>query len=366
MRETPQTKSSGPRKEYTMTTKAETKMLPMNDPKMCWARVWCRETGIAGGQGGYEKACHLKQTGDHTCGFHKKKGLQMGLITEERPTTWGEDDNVCPNDKKEGADIKWKCSPPDYSLTHGDHKYKVRDETVGKDLLRDKMNKKMIAMEKSLTAMKEKLAKETEKREKAESITKQLIMAHYDLKSHFTHKRTEGEWVPAEATDDEVVKDFKELKHWIDVLHRQTDYDECCKIVRQSQTEKGYHGNLASQDFNELFWETFKNPGDLVKVPENYIPPDDVPEAVEVESDMRAMLFNIADNIVQDKCDNRDAAMKRIAVHCIAWERCEEAYMNLRNPDPELIPLLQKYHNDRKALKAAGAGKIKKRARPQK
>tara|TARA_R110000796_G_scaffold243641_1_gene366300 strand:- start:1362 stop:2414 length:1053 start_codon:yes stop_codon:yes gene_type:complete len=332
---------SSNRRPKGMTTKRQTKFLPMNHPDMCWARVWCRETGIAGGQGGYEKACHLQQTGDHICGFHKKKGLQMGLITEERPNYWGEDGNVCPNDKKEGADIKWKCAPPDYSLTHGDHKYKVRDETVGKDLLRDKMNKKMEAMEKKVKSMEKQLAKETEKRHAAEELAKQMVIAHYELGNHFSNKRDgEGGYVPAQPTDPEVSKEFAELKTNINILHRQKNEVDCRKIRRETK--------FKNDAFNEIFWDSYKNVSALVKGTKVEGEVKDQVEVSEVVSNIREMLFNIADKVVEEKCQKTDNLMKRIAAQTKDLDDAIKRWEKNSRFDPDLTDLLVQYHGQRK------------------
>ena len=221
----------------------------MNDPEMCHARIWCRETGVAGGSnGGYEKACRYKHTGGQICNFHKKKGLQLGLITDPRPNTWGDDGNTCPNDKTPGAPIKWKCDPPDYSKTADEHIVNIRDESFGKDLVRAQMNKKIHKMETQIKSMEEKLKKAEHRALKAESLARQMTIAHYDIS--WRHL--------AEATDEKVIHDFKILKKDLDTLHRDTNHDECKKLKRQ-------HPRLSNSEFNELAWETYKKPADLVK-----------------------------------------------------------------------------------------------------
>tara|TARA_R110001632_G_scaffold20246_3_gene60847 strand:- start:8408 stop:9586 length:1179 start_codon:yes stop_codon:yes gene_type:complete len=289
-----------------MTTTHETKFLPMNHHTMCHARVWCRETGQAGGQGGYEKACPLKMTGDHLCAFHHKKGIQMGLITEERPSTWGEESNMVPHGKKAGGEIKWKCSPPNYDLTHGDHKYKIRDETVGKDLLRDKLNKKFQAMEKQLEVWQKRVKVAEEKQETAEQTLKHFTREHYEMEYHFHQKRDgNGGWTPAKADDPEVVEDFKALKKNINILHRGVaPAAELRKIVRDNPM-------LGNEGCNEIFWETFKNPGDFVKTAKTFVPLDveEILAPVDISNDIREMLFDISNKAVEQGIQNEEAAI---------------------------------------------------------
>ena len=331
-----------------MTTTHETKFLPMNHPTMCHARVWCRETGQAGGQGGYEKACPLKMTGDHLCAFHHKKGIQMGLITEERPSTWGEEDNVVPHGKKAGAEIKWKCSPPNYDLTHGDHKYKVRDETVGKDLLRDKLNKKFQAMEKQLEVMKKRVETAEKKTETAEQTLKQFVMAHYDMGYHFNQKwnAETNEWVPAKADDPKVVEDFKALKKNINILHRDKDDTGQTqrKIIRENKV-------LGNPDCNDIFWETFKNPGEFIKTAKTLkvMEVAEILAPVDISNDIREMLFDISDRAVEQGIQNEDAAIDLACQQAVCGmvsylEGAEFVQKILARPSPAF-----KYRNDRNA-----------------
>ena len=304
----------------------------MNAPEMCHCRIWCRETGIAGGQGGYEKGCpqlnvrHMGLTTtwgkspellreystqgadgkwagvkDHApnlCLLHLKqhhdKGLPLGLITEDRPTEWGANH---PSGMKEGKKIGWKCDPPDYTKTPGDHKYLLRDETTGKDLLRDKINKKVAGASDVIRKKDDKIARLEKRLALAEKHNRLLIHHHYKLPSLLMRSWKDGEWVAPDPDDDDVINEFKSFKKKLNTF-RKDDRKEQRKVIKEDPT-------MANKEVNEVAWEMVKNPTDLIKMGEvedlkEHFEDVDWETAPETEGMMREILFDLANQVVDD------------------------------------------------------------------
>ncbi len=315
-----------------MTTNIKTKDLAMNDRDMCHCRIWCRETGLAGGQGGYEKACPQLKVGRHgitkswekypelrqeygelfcgalgltsegsrinLCLYHlnmkKTKGLQLGLITEDRPLKWGPN---APHGKKEGDTIKWKCDPPDYSRTHGEHKYLLRDETTGKDLLRDKLNKKVLEAERVISRKDAKMEFLEEQVRQLQAMNTSLIQAHYKMGHHMSHGRWDGEtaqWLPVDPKDEKVKQTWDEWRMKLKMTSGENATGtERRRVYREDELMK-------NQAFNDICWEGTRAITQLIpKEPIQDEPPWE--ETVDVEADMREMLFDIANSVIDDE-----------------------------------------------------------------
>lgn len=304
----------------------------MNDRDMCHCRIWCRETGQAGGQGGYEKACPQLKVGRHgitkswekypelkteygelNCGnldlnlagrtinlclFHlnmkETKGLQCGLITETRPTQWGEN---APHGKKPGDDIKWKCDPPDYSKLPGEHKYLLRDETTGKDLLRDKLNKKVIAAEKVIDRKDSKIQALEEQVKRLQALNVSLIQAHYKM----PHFMSMGRFNPETGLRDPVdPKDPSVKQVWDDwrmklkmTTGENATASDRRRVYREDELMKNQH-------FNDIVWEDIRAVTQLI--PKEPIQEEPAwSDKVDIEADMREMLFDIANSVIDDE-----------------------------------------------------------------
>ena len=315
-----------------MTTNIKTKDLAMNDADMCHCRIWCRETGQAGGQGGYEKACPQLKVGRHgmtkswdkypdlkykygelfcgylnlnregrhinLCLYHlnlkETKGLQCGLITETRPTHWGPN---APHGKKEGDEIKWKCDPPDYSKTHGEHKYLLRDETAGKDLLRDKLNKKVIQAEKVIARKDAKIQALEEQVKGLQAFNTALIHAHYKMPHHMGIGRFNPETglrLPVDPKDPRVKETWDEWRMKLKLTSSaNTTGVERRRVYREDELMK-------NQAFNDICWEDIRAITQLIpKEPLQEEPPWS--ETIDIEADMREMLFDMANQVIDDE-----------------------------------------------------------------
>jgi hypothetical protein len=317
-----------------MTTNIKTKDLAMNDRDMCHCRIWCRETGLAGGQGGYEKACPQLKVGRHgitkswdkypdlkkkygelfcgslgltaegsrvnLCLYHlnmaETKGLQCGLITEERPTLWGKN---APHGKKEGDEIKWKCDPPDYSKTHGEHKYLLRDETTGKDLLRDKLNKKVKEAERVISRKDAKIQALEEQVKRLQAMNTSLIHAHYKMPHHMGIGRFNPETGLRERVDP---KDPQVKETWDDwrMKLKMTSGENATGVERRRVYREDEL--MKNQAFNDICWTDIRAITQLIpKEPLQDEPPWS--EAVDIEADMREMLFDMANSVIDDEPD---------------------------------------------------------------
>jgi len=312
------------KKGITMSIKREVMDLAQNDPKMCHCRVWCRETGIAGGQGGYEKGCpqlnikyrpsksfneeeKLKWANEddrpQLCLFHARKneewgGLPFGLITHERPKTFGSCGTPHGFKNKIGKDIKWKCDPPDYTKTHAEHPYRLRDDTSSKELLKNKYEKQLKKTEASEKYQRQR-RRLAEVRE-AEAMRKlvEFVGLVYDMPK-FMEKQFVGRpqlWIPMNPEDPRVQEYFGE---WRETL---TKFRNAKRSQQRRWGKK--QPEFANQRINDIAYETFKTPEDMVwenpdelndrlrKELKNY------DETVVAYCDCRDILFDIVNDVV--------------------------------------------------------------------
>ena len=367
-----------------MTTNVKTKDLAMNDREMCHCRIWCRETGLAGGQGGYEKACPQLKVGRHgitkswekypdlkskygelfcgkteltsegsrinLCLYHlnmaETKGLQCGLITEDRPLKWGPN---APHGKKEGDSIKWKCDPPDYSRTHGEHKYLLRDETTGKDLLRDKLNKKVLEAERVIGRKDAKIEALEEQVKRLQALNTGLIQAHYKMGHHMSHgpwDRETGQWLPVDPKDEKVKQTWDEWRMKLKMTSGENATAvERRRVYREDELMK-------NQQFNDIVWEDIRAITQLIpKEPLQDEPPWE--ETVDIQADMREMLFDIANSVIDDE-PVRDS-VKGMIDYIEGKEQAEKVVVNVKGQAKRLNTWMRWQEKKRSADWIAGA-----------
>jgi hypothetical protein len=311
-------------------TNREISGLPQNHPTLCHCRVWCRETGQAGGQGGFEKGCpqlNIKHrpsksftkeeaeewtspdTTPPLCLYHarmekKNGGLNFGYITDERPTHFS-DNTPHGFNNRVGKKIPWKCNPPDYSKTHKEHQYRLRDDTSSRDLLRDKYEKIIGEKEKSVQHQitRRKIAEEHLRKKNlgfSELIKTIYKMPYFMVR---TFNRDEKKWYPMDPNSDQVIQYFQE---WRELLK---EFISVKRHWRRRMVKD--HPEFGNHHLNEMVYETIKKPSDLA-----WEDPDeleirlkeesgDFDGKVEGECICRDLLFEMVNSSVQ-KEENED------------------------------------------------------------
>ena len=269
-----------------MSGKREIMDLAQNDPTMCHCRVWCRETGIAGGSGGYEKGCPqlnikyrpsksfteeekkmwMSGTEDDRpplCLFHarnliKHGGLPFGLITEERPKTFGECGTPHGFKNRVGQEIKWKCDPPDYTKTHKEHPYRLRDDTSSKDLMRNKYEQQLKKAETSEKYQRERRKIAETRRAYAERELVDFIKVSYGMPHYMSMKfdRENRYWLPMNPNDSQVQEYFAKWYENLTLSVKGKSYQRR-KLGRDKP-------EFSNRNLNEKVFDKIKKPEDLV------------------------------------------------------------------------------------------------------
>jgi|TARA_R110002020_G_scaffold113404_7_gene260860 hypothetical protein len=315
--------------------------LPQNHPSLCHCRVWCRETGQAGGQGGFEKGCpqkNIKHRPSKTfteeeaelwndpestpplCLFHaraekKNGGLNFGYITEERPTHFS-DNTPHGFHNRVGKKIPWKCNPPDYTKTHKEHQYRLRDDTSSRDLLRDKYEKIIGEKEKSVQHQitRRKIAEEhlrRKNRQFSEFVKTIYKMPWFML---LTFNRDEKRWYPMDPESDQVIQYFQEWRARLkEICAEKTKGYQRRKIIKE-------HPEFGNLNLNEMVYETIKKPMDLVWEDPDELDlrlkneSDDFDGKVEGECICRDLLFDIVNLSVQKEEDTEIAIENEVSM----------------------------------------------------
>jgi hypothetical protein len=305
--------------------------LAQNDETMCHCRVWCRETGQAGGQGGYEKGCpqsniKYKPSPSFTrqekedwkeqdqrpylCLFHARAerdngGLNFGFITEERPTHFT-DNTPHGFHGRVGQKIPWKCDPPDYNKTHAEHKYRLRDDTCSRDRLRNKYEKILQDKEKTTEYQIKRRELAEQRSRNAERQVSEFVRVAYGMPHYMnmTFDRENKKWKPIDITSASVnqyfnewrnnLKKFLTAKRW----QRRKWGKEEPLFTNSNLNELAYDKIRKVEDF---CWETEDQLNE--RLHQEY---DDYDKRVEITCRCRDIVFDMVNSLVQETEERKE------------------------------------------------------------
>lgn len=305
--------------------------LAQNDETMCHCRVWCRETGQAGGQGGYEKGCpqsniKYKPSPSFTrqekedwkeqdqrpylCLFHARaerdnSGLNFGFITEERPTHFT-DNTPHGFHGRVGQKIPWKCDPPDYNKTHAEHKYRLRDDTCSRDRLRNKYEKMLQDKEKTTEYQIKRRELAEQRSRNAERQVSEFVRVAYGMPHYMnmTFDRENKKWKPIDITSESVNQYFNEWRN---------NLNKFLTAKRWQRRKWGKEEPLfTNSNLNELAYDKIRKVEDFCWETEDQLNErlhqeyDDYDKRVEITCRCRDIVFDMVNSLVQETEERKE------------------------------------------------------------